>query len=295
MTAVRTSHRRSWPQALAGVALAALAGAAAAHDTWFEPLPAAAGELRLALGTGDKFPLHEFTVGPDHLARHGCAGPSGPVMPMTSVGATPTALLLTAQAAPGGLSCWAQLLPFEIELPADKVRVYLDEINAPAAVRTAWAAMQARGQPWRERYTKHARIEIAGASASAVRRSGMGMGMGMDMLLHAAPGPLRPGDEIDVQVLRDGRPLPGFAVQLRSELSPLGLWRQTDADGRVRLRPPLPGRWLLRGTELTPPAADTGHWEGRFVTLAFDVAPPASRAGAMTPPPATRGLALAAP
>jgi hypothetical protein len=72
--------------------------------------------------------------------------------------------------------------------------------------------------------------------------------------------------------------LPHFAVQLRTELSPFGPWLQTDAMGRVRLRRPLPGRWLLRGTELTPPATDAGAWQGRFVTLAFDVAPAGSAA-----------------
>ncbi len=269
MAGVHTPPSRSWRPALLGAVLAALAGAASAHDTWFEALPAAAGELRLALGTGNAFPLQEFTVGADHLARQGCAGANGPAMPMVVEGGTPTALLLRAQTAPGGLSCWAQSLPFEIELPPDMVRIYLDEIHAPASVRAAWAEMQARGQPWRERYAKHARIEWSGAMPPTARPSGMDM----EMLMQTARATLRPGDEIAVQVLRDGRPLPDFAVQVRSELSPLGLWRRTDADGRLRVRLPLPGRWLLRGTELTAPAADDGHWEGRFVTLAFEVAP----------------------
>ncbi len=253
-------------------ALAAFTPAARAHDTWFQPLPAAAGTVQLALGTGNRFPQQEFAVGAEHLALQGCASASGPALPMAPLAGTPSALVLQAQAVPGALSCWAQLLPAETNLPPAKVRIYLDEVNAPAAVRAAWAAQQARGQPWRERYTKHARIELPGAEPPAARPSGMGM----DMLLLSASAALKPGDEVLVQVLRDGRPLPGFAVQLRSELSPVGLWQQTDAAGRVRLRPPLPGRWVLRGTELTPPLTDTGHWQGRFVTLAFEVAPAAA-------------------
>ena len=49
------------------------AGAAAAHDTWFEPLPAARpGEVLLKLGTGNRFPRHEFTVGEASLREQGC-------------------------------------------------------------------------------------------------------------------------------------------------------------------------------------------------------------------------------
>lgn len=261
----------SSPHLARGLACAALTvcvGAASAHDTWFHRLPAPAGDVRLALGTGNRFPVQEFAVGAEHLARHGCASAGGPAKPLAVQDSTPTALLLRAQGAPGALSCWAQLLPHEIELPPDKVRVYLDEIQAPAAVRAAWAAMHARGLPWRERYTKHARIELPGPTPPAARPSGMDM----DMLLRA-PAAIRVGDEIQVQVLRDGRPCPAFAVQMRSELSPVGVWQLTDADGRLRLRPPLQGRWVLRGTALTPPQAAGGPWESQFVTLAFDVAP----------------------
>ena len=255
----------------------ALAGTASAHDTWFTLLPGAAGRQLLALGTGNQFPAQEFAVGPEHLDRQGCADAAGAVLPMTPSVGNATALHLqapnTAAGASTGLSCWAQLLPHEIELLADKVRLYLDEIQAPPAVRAAWASMQTRGLPWRERYTKHARIELPGSlPAKASPRAARESGMAMDMLIQSAPAGLRAGAEIVVKVLRNGQPLAGLAVQLRSELSPIGLWQQTDAQGRVRLRPPLPGRWLLRGTELTAPVSGGTHWEGRFVTLAFEVA-----------------------
>jgi hypothetical protein len=93
----------------------------------------------------------------------------------------------------------------------------------------------------------------------------------MDALLLASRRPVQRGDEVVFQVLRDGRPLPGLAVQLRSDLSPIGLWHQTDADGRVRARLPLPGHWVLRGTDLRPSATERDQWDSRFLTLAFDV------------------------
>lgn len=38
-----------------------------------------------------------------------------------------------------GLSCWAQQQPFDVEVSAPVVETYFREINAPQAVRAAWA------------------------------------------------------------------------------------------------------------------------------------------------------------
>lgn len=265
-------------RALPGLALACAAMLANAHDTWFEPLAAGPDEVRLALGTGSRFPQHESGIGVEYLVRHGCRGAAGPDTPLQREANAPTALIVRA-ALPAAMTCWAQLAPFEIELPPDKVRVYLKDINAPAAVRQAWAAMQARGVAWKERYTKHARIELCAAPAALAEPAGAAsvavapVGMGMDVLLAGGAQALHPGDPLVFQVLREGRPLPGLAVELRSELSPLGIWRQTDAEGRVRLPAPLPGRWVLRGTDLRLSGTEPERWESRFVTLAFEVLP----------------------
>ena len=84
-------------------------------------------------------------------------------------------------------------------------------------------------------------------------------------------GPLAPGGEAVFQVLREGRPLAGFNVELVNERSPIGLWHRTDAEGRIRARLPLPGRWLLRGTDLRLSTSDTTRWESQFITYAFEV------------------------
>jgi hypothetical protein len=81
------------------------------------------------------------------------------------------------------------------------------------------------------------------------------------------------GDRLAFQVLRDGQPLADFAVELRSATVRFGQWGRTDADGRVEFKPPLPGRWLLRGVDLRVSATDPDAWDSRFVTLAFEVLP----------------------
>ncbi|MCU0919517.1 MAG: DUF4198 domain-containing protein [Burkholderiaceae bacterium] len=262
------------------LAAAGLDAPVAAHDTWFAPRPATdRGGAVLALGTGNAFPHQEFPVARAHLQRSGCMGAGPSVTPLRWVADEPAALLVqSAPALPatGSFSCWAQLLPFEIEIDDALVAVYLDEIRALPRVRQRWAELRARGVRWNERYVKHARIELAGA-AGPETASGVGTeaidGLGLDVRLQAGPHPLRAGDTLRAQVLRDGQPLAGLPVELRSDLSPLGLWRHTDAEGRVELTLPLAARWVLRGVDLRPSADRADAWDSRFVTLAFEVLP----------------------
>lgn len=265
-------------------------GPAAAHDTWFQPLDAAPdGARTLALGTGNQFPLQETPIGAEYLVSAACRAAGGEGLPLQAQAATEHALLLRTPPAGQGLSCWAQSQHFEITLAPKVVEVYLKEIAAPAPVRAAWAAMRAQGIAWTERYAKHARIELPGA----VPRVAAASGMALDAVPLSEVSDWRVGDTVRFQVLRDGQPLPGLAVEFRHERTPVGVWRRTDAQGQVELRLPLAGRWLLRGTDLRAVPDAPGRWDSRFVTLAFEVAPgqparPASDQNGMNASPNAR-------
>jgi len=281
-----------------------------AHDTWFQPLPGP-GVTTLALGTGNRFPTQESAIGAEYLVRQGCRV-AGAAQPMTALKTSDTALLLATP--PGATTCWAQSTPFEIQLAAEMVRVYLDEVRAPSAVRQRWASMQARGLPWLETYSKHARIDLRNeavnaraappSAPSAASRGELGShaagemgrhtasnitgngGMAIDATLLPGPTPTRAGQALVFQITRAGQALVGFAVELRTELSPVGIWRQTDAKGQVRANLPLAGRWLLRGTELQATATPPGEperWTSHFVTLAFSLAPAEAAVKTATP------------
>ena len=253
------------------------AAAAQAHDTWFHALPPVAGAPVLALGTGNRFPVQESGVGAEFLARQGCSvkGPDGQASKplMRPVHNIANALVLLGP--PLAQSCWAQLVPLEIELPADKVAIYLREVQADAALRLAWADMQRRGVPWKERYTKHARIDFTAIGAEPAP-------MDMDIVREASAN-----GSFSFRVLRDGRPVPGLAMEWVSDRATVGIWRRTDAEGRVRVPALPPGRWVLRATDLRLSTTEPDRWESRFVTLAFEVpaAPAAKVFAAATQPP----------
>ncbi len=245
--------------ARAAVAAAVLVHASAqAHDTWFERLspvrPPPQGAV-LALGTGNQFPVLETGVGSEYLVQPTCRGAAdtAALVPLRNA---KSALMLRAP--PGAQTCWLQMTAFDIELAPDKVAPYLDEMNASASLRASWAAMQARGLRWQERYTKHARIELTPGGATTPAP------MGMDATLQ------RQGGELLFTVLRDGAPLPGLAVELRSAVPNAGSWHRTDEQGQLRVPEPPAGRWLLRAIDLRPAGGDANRWDSRFLTLAFD-------------------------
>jgi hypothetical protein len=245
------------------IAVLALAGAAAAHDTWFEPLP----NGNLALGTGNRFPVNEIAVDDKYFVKSGCVAADGKARSLDKLRFTDKATLLRSKDRVGSepLTCFVQLQPFDIDLPADKIEIYFKEIRPSEAALAAWADLKARGLPFRERYTKSARIDV-GADASS-----QPTGTAMDALQSSPRGALTVGSEAVFQVLLDGKPLTDFPVELINERSPVGLWHRTDAQGRITAKLPLPGRWLLRGTELRLSASDATRWESQFITYAFEV------------------------
>ena len=249
---------------LAALTLAYAAAPSAAHDTWFEPLPNGS----LALGTGNRFPVNEIAVDDKYFAKSGCVAVDGKARSLDKVRFTDKATLLRSKdrAASEPLTCFVQLQPFDIDLPPDKIEIYFKEIRPTEAALAAWADLKARGLPFREHYTKSARIDV-GADASS-----QPIGTAMDALRVSPRGALTVGTEAVFEVLRDGKPLPDFPVELINERSPIGLWHRTDAEGRISAKLPLPGRWILRGVDLHLAANDATRWESWFITYAFEVA-----------------------
>lgn len=248
---------------LAFVLLSALLTAlpARAHDSWFHvSLPGPAPLL--TLGTGQHYPVQETAIAPEYLDKQGCRPADEPggersMRPLGYQGSHALRLL----AAPGSRSCWAQLVPLDVEVQPHLVDVYLKEIRAGADTLAAWQAQRRWGQPWRERYTKHVRIDLGDGVAGSAP-----VPMDMDLVRRAGG---------QLQVLRDGQPLAGQAVELLGDAVPFGVWRRSDEAGLLALGPLPAGRWLARAVDLRPRADVVGEWDSRFVTLAFEIRPPA--------------------
>lgn len=241
--------------------LLTLLSSAQAHDSWFAAPQAGV----LTLATGNRYPVAEVGVAAAGLARAGCVGAT-----LEVAAETPRALELRTGAR-GPLACWAELKAHEVTLTPELVETYFREIRPSDAVRARWAAQ--RGAGWSESYRKFARIESGtdGALPAELRRLRAPAGGPLEIVIDGAAS-LRAGQEAVFRVLADGAPMAGLSVELVGERSAIGVWSRSDAEGRLRLRLPFAGNWLLRATLLEPEPAP-GRWRSRFVTLAFEAGP----------------------
>lgn len=275
--------RGRWPGlGFARIALAAAMGLGAAvsqaHDTWLQRRADATPQRPVVvLGTGNLYPTVDARDTHESLARSGCRAAGVARSPLIVADPRVEELVLApSQPLPPAprVSCWAQQQPLDVDFDDELVDLYFREAQPPAAVRSAWAAQKARGQRWTERFVKHARLEWFPDPQASAEHAAEPVGLDVDALLLSPLKAPRVGQEAEFQLLKNGQPLRGQAVEFRVHHSRLGLWRRTDDNGRVRLTLPAAGRWLLRGIELTPPPEDTQRWQGLFFTLAFDVLPP---------------------
>lgn len=266
----RSAATRARGFVVAALAMAAVFAAlpVLAHDTWFERIESndAGQPLQLALGTGTHYPRYEDPVQPKVMTHLACTDAQGTAYKPepARVGRRHSVLRVPGLDA-SAFSCVMRLQSFEIELAPALVDVYFEEIRASEALRAVLARQRAQGRPFEERYLKFARIEGLVPPPRTESQA-------LDVLRVAPRGPLRVGADGVFEVQRDGKPLADLPVQLLHEAAPAGLWARTDAAGRITLRLPLPGRWLLRGVDLRPPAADGERWDSRFIAYTFEVA-----------------------
>ncbi|MES2937178.1 MAG: DUF4198 domain-containing protein [Pseudomonadota bacterium] len=260
-----------WLRSVAALACAFAASAAGAHDSWlFRPdAPPPKGAAQFVFGTGTQYPIADSFSPPSSVSASGCVDAAGRMLPLRPFAQAGKLLLQTTRVDPNALGCWAELGEQAITLKPELVNVYLREIRPSAPLLARWAALREQGLPWQERYRKFARIETSGRDtpAAALRAIRQPVNQPLEIVV-SGEEPLLAGRAAAFQVLANGAPVPLLAVELRSERSPIGIWSQSDAEGRLRFTLPFSGAWLLRATLLEADGAS--GWQSRFVTLAFD-------------------------
>ena len=248
------------------------AGAATGHDTWILPGKSAVPpntSVTLDLTSGMSFPAVEVAVKPDRLDRTGLRL-AGTTSPLASTRLADKSLQVTAALPQTGIATlWVESKPRAIELKPDKVSEYLDEIGANETIRREWRE-SGRGT-FRERYTKHAKTFIRVGEPQQDRSWGEPVGMRLEIVPEKDPTTLSIGGEVSFRVLREGRPLAGFALAAIAAGEKRPTMRKTDDQGRASFQLDRKGWWLLKGTELGRSAGPEADWESRFTTLTFEV------------------------
>jgi uncharacterized protein DUF4198 len=248
-------------------ALAVLPTVAAAHDTWmlparFEVPPGAAVELEVT--SAMRFPTPESAPDASRVEATGIRLGSRTV-DLKILGATKSVLRLrSVPSQPGVATLWLASRPRTLELKDAEVEHYLKEIGAWETAGARWISGGRR--PWRETYVKFTKTFVRVGSAKDQSWSEP-VGLGLELVPLVDPTTLRAGDDLGLQLLRDGRPVAGQAVAAQAAGRAPEL-RQTDEGGRVSFVTRADGAWLVK-TTLVEPAE--GEWSSRFSTLTLSV------------------------
>jgi uncharacterized GH25 family protein len=238
---------------------------ARAHDFWVNPdsfvvSVGASTALRMQVGHGDA--RRTSPIPSRRIERFAAWTPAGDVIDLRNDGrlapAEPGLHLLVLETDADALS----------HLPADRFDAYVQEEGL-------WPAAAARGRDVIERYRRVAKALIqAGAPGEgsqdlATKR----LGLPLEIVLAAPPTDDR---TLTAQVMYKSRPLARALVKLTDldhDAQPVAA-QVTDDEGRVHLRRPPPGHWLLNVVWTTPLGGDEGiDFDTIFSSLSFGVDP----------------------
>lgn len=249
-----------------------LATPARAHDTWLIPDQfnlAPKSTVTLDMTSGMEFPKLDVGPKPERVESANCRL-AGKTFDITDKLAAPNSLQFKAELADVGVATfWVKLPSRSLELKPDQVKEYLDEVDAPEALRKQWAEM--KPQRWRESYTKHPKTFARVGEPESDRSWAEPVGMFLEIVPEKDPTVLKAGDDFPVRVLKDGKPFADFSLNAVSAGEPKGETRKTDKDGRVTFRVGKEGRWLLRGTDIRKSNQPATDWESDFATLTLEV------------------------
>jgi uncharacterized GH25 family protein len=244
----------------------------AAHDTWLLPRSEQLVDGKPALfdlTSGMSFPQLESPIKKDRITHGGWRRDSASG---SFDGRTEEASSLAIQVTPTGQGTavvFLSLGPKEIDLDAEEVAHYLDEIGASEGLRRDWE-QAGDDATFHETYTKHAkafvRVGDGGEDLTCLRQ----IGFPIELVPQRDPTSLSVGDDIVVKAVRGGDDeLESFAVGFVCGETGETELRRTNESGMVAFTITDSGWWMVRATELR--RKSDGTFQSDFITMTFFV------------------------
>lgn len=272
-----------------------LATATLASDFWLAPagyrvLVDTAVPLRLLIGesfAGKTWPQATRRV--QRLVRLGPTGAGDTTDLRPALLADSLAPVLRCSA-PGTHLLALVSRPAFVELPAAQFTAYLREQGLDYALRQRQEADEATTKPGREAYRRYAKALVfaTGPAARAAESAAdtafcRVLGWSLELVPEQNPFRLRAGAALTVRVLRRGQAVPGALIQIwdgspgpttKNEPArpPVHFTSRTNAQGRVLLRLPGAGPYLLTTVRIeSAPAAlaSRADWLSSWASLTF--------------------------
>lgn len=260
---------------LAGAAFLCLPlGSLLAHDTWLSPsaYSVVVGQpVTFELTSGMKFPALETGPKPERIAQAGYRSENEKGQFKDLTGSEEALRATVSFAREGVATVWFEALPKKLDLTDEQVEEYLEEIRAPAAVRTRWEQEKGKSK-WQESYIKSATTFVAVGDASGDQSWKEPIGLALEMVPLTNPATATAGQKFSVRLLQDGKAVPQASIALIREQSKGRVFQVTDAEGIATFVPEKSGKYLLTCVLLEPTSKDS-VWNSRFSTLTMRVKP----------------------
>ena len=268
---------------LAGVFIAVvMAGGVSlhAHDMWIEPSafsPASGAIVSVRLRVGQDFIGDPLPRDPALIKVFDVEDAEGRRPLVGRTGADPAGLLRVV--APGLALITYHSHPSRVELTGEKFAQYLEEegLHAVAALRAKRGEtggvkeMFSRCAKSLLRTTPACPVDPVGDIARA--RRDKSTGCTIELVADQNPYTMAAGDTLPLHLTYENRPLAGALVVAMNRDNPTEkVSARTDTAGRVRLRLPRGGMWMVKAVHMIPAAFDSGaEWESFWASLTFDL------------------------
>jgi uncharacterized GH25 family protein len=259
------------PAALAA-ALVLAALPAAAHDFWIEPSafqPPVGSTLGVRLVVGQRFRGDVLPRNPALIARFDFVTDQGSVPVGGRAADDPAGTVKIEQ--PGlGLIAYRSL-ESPLSLEADRFDEYLKEEGLEAVI-AARAKQGDSRKPSKELFSRAAKslVRAGGSGDSGFDRV---LGLTLEIIPEKNPYVMAGGGDLPVRLLFEGKPLSGALIAaLPYDAPEKKLSARSDRDGRVTLKLPSGGVWLVKAVQMTPVAGDpNADWRSVWASLTFEV------------------------
>ncbi|MEX0878606.1 MAG: DUF4198 domain-containing protein [Thermoanaerobaculia bacterium] len=242
-----------------------------AHDFWIEPSsfrPAVGSTVSARLFVGQKFRGDPVPRNPALIEKFVLVTDAGETPVEGRLGDDPAGRARVV--APGIAVIGYRSRDSFLSQEADKFEDYLHEEGLERILELR-ARRGESAKPSREVFSRCAKalVSSGGGSAGYDRN----LGLTLELLPEKNPYLLRVGQELPIRLLYEQKPLSGaLVVALPYDAPDAKLSQRTDRKGRVRLRLPASGRWLVKAVHMVPASdAARADWQSLWASLTFEI------------------------